>query len=437
MHWFANFCYLIAAVLYAPVLVYQMVFLDKNRSGWRERFGHIVPREGDRPCIWIHAVSVGEVNATRALVQQIRNAFLDVEIVISSTTDTGYDRAKTLYRDLKVFRYPLDFSWMIRRALDRLRPTVIVLMELEVWYNLSTIAAGKGIKVCVANGRFTARSIRRLWLIRPLIRRMFSALAWVGAQNEQIAERFRRVGVRAECMDVVGSLKWDTATIADHVDGEKELAAALGIRRDRPLVVLGSSGPGEEEMMIDACAQLPVELNEVQLAIVPRKPERFGEVARLIEKKGRSCFKRSEQPDGSLPPTNTSGRGIVLGDTMGELRKFYSLSDVVMVGRTLVPMGGSDLMEIAALGKSIIVGPHTENFADPVECLRQADAIVQIDSPAELGHGLEVLLADADLRRGMGERARRVVRQNQGATARTVQQLQKLLADAGKVASNR
>ncbi|MCH8965414.1 MAG: hypothetical protein IIB58_10670 [Planctomycetes bacterium] len=337
-----------------PVLIYQMVCQDKNRGGWRERFGHIAPREGDRACIWIHAVSVGEVNATCALVQQIRNAFLDVEIVISSTTDTGYARAKTLYPDLKVCRYPLDFSWMIHRALDRLRPTVIVLMELEVWYNLATIAAGRGVKVCVANGRFTERSARRFGLIRPLVRRMFSTLAWVGAQNEQIAERFRRAGVRAECVDVVGSLKWDTATIAEHVEGEQELAEALGIRRDRPLVVLGSSGPGEEEMMIDACEQLPVELNEVQLAIVPRKPERFREVARLIEKKGRSCFKRSEQPDGSLPPTNTSGRGIVLGDTMGELRKFYSLSDVVMVGRTLVPMGGSDPMEIAALGKSIM-----------------------------------------------------------------------------------
>ncbi len=128
MHWFANSCYFIAAVLYAPVLIYQMVCLDKNRGGWRERFGHIAPREGDRACIWIHAVSVGEVNATRALVQQIRNAFLDVEIIISSTTDTGFDRAKTLYPDLKIFRYPLDFSWMIRRALDRLRPTVILLL---------------------------------------------------------------------------------------------------------------------------------------------------------------------------------------------------------------------------------------------------------------------------------------------------------------------
>jgi 3-deoxy-D-manno-octulosonic-acid transferase len=429
MRWLANFCYFIAAVLYAPVLIYQMVCQDKNRRGWRERFGHIAPREGGRPCLWIHAVSVGEVNATRALVQQIRNAFLDVEIVVSTTTDTGYDRAKTLYPDLKIFRYPLDFSWVIRRVLDRLRPTVIVLMELEVWYNLSTIAAGRGIKVCVVNGRFTARSAMRLRLIRPLVRRMFSALAWVGAQDEHIAERFRRAGVAAECVEVVGSLKWDTATIAEHIDGEKELAAALGIRGNRPLVVLGSSGPGEEEMVIDACERLPVELNDIQLAIVPRKPERFSEVAKLIEKKGRTCFRRSEQPDGSLPPTNTSGRGIVLGDTMGELRKFYSLSDVVMVGRTLVPLGGSDPMEVAALGKSIIVGPHTENFADPVARLEQADAIVHVDSPTELSHRLEKLLTDADLRRGMGERARSVVRQNQGATARTVQQLQRLLRD--------
>ncbi len=429
MHWLANFCYLVAAILYAPVLLYQMVFQGKNRRGWWERLGHIPPRTSDHPCIWIHAVSVGEVNATRSLVQQTRNTIPHVDIVISSTTDTGYARAKALYPDLMVFRYPLDFSWVIKRVLRRVRPTVIVLMELEVWYNLSTLAARRGIKVCVANGRFTRRSAGRLKLIGPLARRMFSELAWVGAQNAEIAGRFVSAGVPADRVEVIGSLKWDSATIAKHVEGERELAAALGIRRDRALVVLGSSGPGEEEMMIEACDQLPVELNDVQLAIVPRKPERFKEVARLIEKKGKHCFRRSELPDGSLPPTNTSGYGILLGDTMGELRKFYSLSDVVMVGRSLVPMGGSDPMEVAALGKAMIVGPHTENFADPVAHLHKADAIARVESLEELGKRLREMLADADLRGRMGTRAQEVVRENQGATARTVARLKKLLGD--------
>ncbi len=431
MHWIANLCYLVTAVFYAPVLIYQMVFMGKNRRGWWQRFGHIKPRTGERKCVWIHAVSVGEVNATRALVQQIRNSFLDVEVVISTTTDTGYARAKELYCDLRVFRYPLDFSWVVRRVLRRIRPTAIVLMELEVWYNLATIAASLGVKVCVANGRFTERSARRLKLLGPLGRPMFAALAWVGAQDEAIADRFKDAGVPADRVEIVTSMKWDTATIAKHVDGEQELATAVGIRRDRPLIVLGSSGPGEEELFIDACDQLPVELNDTQLAIVPRKPERFKEVVRLIERKGRNCYRRSELPDGSLPPTNSSGRGVVLGDTMGELRKFYSLSDVVIVGRSLVPMGGSDPMEVAALGKPVIVGPHMKNFADPVARLEEAGAVARVESVADLSRRLREILADPQLRRDMGQRALRVVKQNQGATAQTVERLKNFLRHQG------
>ena len=383
-----------AALLYAPVLLYQIVFLGKNRHGWGERFGHVAERTSRRRCVWIHAVSVGEVNATRALVQQIRNTSNDVEIVISSTTDTGYARAKVLYPDLKIFRYPLDFSWVVRRVLRRIKPTVIVLVEMEVWFNLATMAARRGVKVCVVNGRFTERSSQRLRLIGPLVRPMFRSLSWVGAQDERIAERFIRAGVPPESVEVLSSMKWDTATIAKQVPGEQDLADALGIRRDRRLIVLGSSGPGEEELFIEACDRLPLELNDTQLAIVPRKPERFREVARLIQRRGRECFRRSQLPDGSLPPSNTSGRGVILGDTMGELRKFYSLSDVVMVGRSMVPMGGSDPMEVAALGKPIIVGPHTENFADPVARLREADALTTADSIEDLSRKLCKILAD-------------------------------------------
>lgn len=428
MSWLANICYFIAALVYLPVLLFQIVFQGKNRRGWRERFGHVAPRPGDRPCVWIHAVSVGEVNATQALVRELRKAFLDVDIVISSTTDTGYARAKALYSDIAVFRYPLDFSWVVNRVLRRIRPTLIVLMELEVWFNLVTTASARGVQVCVANGRFTAGSAKRFKLIGPLVRRMFSRLAWVGAQDEVIAERFRHAGVPAERVEVVGSMKWDAATLAAQVGGERELAEALGIRSDRPLIVLGSSGPGEEKILLEACDRLPVELNDVQVVVVPRKPERFDEVARLIKRQGKHCFRRSELPDGSLPPTNTSGRGVVLGDTMGELRKFYSLSDVVMVGRTMVPLGGSDLMEVAALGKAMIVGPHTENFADPVARLDEAGAIAKVQSAEELSQRLREVLGDAEARQKMGARARRVVRENQGASARTVARLRVLLA---------
>lgn len=428
MRWIADLAYLLAGLIYTPSLLYQMIFQNKNRRGWRQRFGFVPRRAGHRPCIWIHAVSVGEINATTALVRQLLSLLPDYDVVISTTTDTGHARAGRLYPDLLIFRYPLDFSPVVARVLRRIRPTLIVLMELEVWYNLLTMAARRGVRVCIANGRFTQRSASRFRLIAPLARRMFSQLAWVGAQTDEIAQRFRDAGVPQDRVEVVGSMKWDTAAIATQVDGARQLADALGIKPDPPLIVLGSSGPGEEELFIEACDCLPLELREVRLAIVPRKPERFDEVARLIEKRGRPCLRRSELPDGSLPPTNTSGRAVLLGDTMGELRKFYSLAGVVVIGRSFVPLGGSDPMEVAALGKPILAGPHLHNFAEPARILQEAGALRIASTAAELTAGLAALLADEKMRDTLSQTARRTVKENQGATARTVARLPALLS---------
>jgi 3-deoxy-D-manno-octulosonic-acid transferase len=191
------------------------------------------------------------------------------------------------------------------------------------------------------------------------------------------------------------------------------LAREMGIDRARPLLVAGSTGPGEEEKVLAAYGELLERVPGLQLAIVPRKPERFDEVARLIESRGYACVRRSQRG-------TASNGGVFLGDTMGELRKFYSLASVVFVGRTLVPMGGSDLMEVAALGKPMCFGPYVENFADAAEKLRRADAAVQIGSPSELVAAIQGMLADGAAAKRMGRRAQDVVRQNVGATGRTV-----------------
>ncbi len=419
MCWIANICYFFAALGCLPFLLYQMIVQKKNRTGWRERFGNVPLRSGDKPCLWIHAVSLGEVNATRTLMADLRQNLTEVDLVISSTTDTGFARAKELYPDLCVFRYPLDFSWIVHRVLNRIRPAMIVLMELEVWYNLTMMAHQREIRICVVNGRFTARSAHRFHRIGKVVRPMFAAIDWVGAQTEEIADRFVQAGVSANRVEVTGSMKWDTAQITDHITGEETLAEAMGIKKNRPLVVLGSSGPGEEEIILQVWDKLPIEWRDTQLAIVPRKPERFAEVARLIERFGRPVLRRSALPDGSIPPTNTSGRAVFLGDTMGELRKLYRLADVIIVGRTLVRTGGSDPMEVAALGKTMIIGPYHENFSDPVAQLVRAEAAIVLDTSHSLDTELNVLLANRNRRIEIGRRAQEVVRRNQGATRRT------------------
>lgn len=424
--------YIAAAMACLPLLAYQRFVLGKRRGGWKQRLGHLPLRPGTKPSVWIHAVSLGETNATRGIVEALRRDLPDHDVVISTTTDTGYARAVELYPDLYVFRYPLDFSWAVRRAIRTVRPSVIVLMELEVWPNLVLLAERRGIPVVVANGRLTEeRSMRRFR--RPILRQVahmvFRRLAWVGAQNQAYAERFLELGVPRDRVHVTGVLKWDTAQIADTLPGTDTLRDAVGIRR--PLWVFGQSGPGEEAVALAAFDLLRREFPDLQLAIIPRKPERFEEVASRIAGSGRSWVRRSRCPDGTAAPGRAPD--VILGDTMGELRKFYCLADAVFVGRTLVPMGGSDVIEVAALAKPILVGPHTENFADAVAALAAAGGlevcVTTVDAPDAAEQVAAVVRSVLSGGRGtaMGLAARRVVQENQGVTQRTVAALTKLV----------
>lgn len=434
--------YIPIALLYLPVLLYQMAVLKKNRRGWGERLGGVPRRAGHRPCIWIHAVSLGEVNATRRLAEEIESRLPGCAIALSTTTDTGYAAARRHYPEHIVFRYPLDFSFAVRRALDRIRPDAVVLMELEAWPNFVGLAARRGIPVGIANGRVTeARSMRRYRrpLIRGLARRMFSQLAWTAAQNETYAARFAELGARRESICVTGSMKYDTAVIGDCIPGDAELAEAMGIDRAAPLVVAGSTGPGEEAIVLEAYAALRARFPGLQLAIIPRKPERFEETARLIETRGYVCRRRSRCPDGAAEAIDPGARRgeaerggtLFLGDTLGELRKFYALAEAVFVGRTLVPLGGSDLMEVAALGRPMCFGPHVENFAEAAEALLAAEAAMRVPEAGALADVLGRLLEDRDSARRMGALAREVVRRNTGATRKTVDLLCASLARGG------
>ncbi len=440
MRWFVDACYLLAAVLLAPLAVYRAVTLGKYRQDWGQRRGWLPEREASARRVWIHAVSVGEINAVRGLIEAWRQRDPQAEIVVSCTTDTGLARARQLFGDLTVIRYPLDLSRFVDRALDRIRPTMIVLVELEVWYQFVTRAASRGIPVAVVNGRLSERSVRRFRWVSVVAGRMFRSLAWVGAQDELYADRFRRMGVPADRVCVTGSMKWDTAEVADSLPGSEDLARAMGIDPAQPTWVCGSTGPGEEAVILKARDRLVREHPGLQVVLVPRKPERFDEVASLVRRSGLSCVRRSESADGTRrqPAVNT----IFLGDTMGELRKIYTLADVVFVGRTLAPMGGSDMMEVAALARPIVVGPHTENFADTVQRLAEARAIrvVPVDvSRTEVAEALAQavgqLLADREAARTQALAGRQVVQRNRGAIERTLNALVEILDRAQHLAS--
>jgi 3-deoxy-D-manno-octulosonic-acid transferase len=319
-----------------------------------------------------------------------------------------------------VFRWPMDFTWSVARALERVRPGLVVLMEGEIWPNFLAACNRRNIPAVVVNGRMSPnKGYPRYKRLGRLAETLFNRLAAIGVQDEVYAEKFIELGTDRRKVHLTGMMKFDTVGVADRLPGQEALRKALGLGETHKLWVAGGTGPGEEEILLDAFTKLRPEHPALQLAIVPRKPERFEDVARRITAAGFACYRRSEHPDdqgGVLPD-----QAVILGDTMGELRMFYALADVVFVGRSLVPMGGSDMIEAASLGKCTCFGPHTFNFpqADGLArhgCRRVADA-------AELIEQVRKWLADPDEARQAGRDAQQYVRTQQGATRRNVELL--------------
>ena len=423
-----DFAYLFAALAVSPMILYRMARQNRYRIGWGNRLGRIRRKNPDKKCIWIHAVSVGEVNATRTIIDELRNKFPEFEIVVSTTTDTGYARAKAIFGDsMTVIFFPLDFSWIMRQAFERIHPAVCLLMELEVWPNFVHIAKGLNIPVVVVNGRISDRSFSRYKLIRPIAKKIFRQISLILAQTDEYAERFREVSSLDSAVIVTGSLKYDTAVTAEKVEGADVVKAQLGIG-DEKLWVAGGTGIDEEKILLDVYRNLKQndKFGDLRLVIVPRKPERFDEVGQLIEQSGMSLIRYSRVKAGASLSTDNK-QAVILGDTMGDLRKFYSLATIIFVGRSLVPMGGSDMMEAAALGKCTMFGPHAFNFKQAVEALLAGEGAIMVKDGDELQETMERCLLEPGFAQKIANNGREVIRKNQGATKKTIEQISKFL----------
>ncbi len=427
MKYLMNVVYLLALLFMGPKILYRRFAQNRYRHGWTQRMGHI-RRRTDNPCIWIHAVSVGEVNATQTLIRQLQAAYPGYEIVLSSTTDTGMARAQSLYgKELSVFYYPFDLSWVVRRAMDNLRPDLILLMELELWPNLAEEASKRGTPIVIINGRISDRSFPRYNKVRPLVAPVFSRVSLVLAQTRQYADRFIALGCRPKTVKVVSSLKYDTAQIADSVPGTDALARQLLVGQE-PIWIAGGTGDGEEEILLRVYLQLREDsrYSDLRLMIIPRKPERFDEVAEQIGRTGLAFERYSRIKE--LNSILVQKVPVVLGDTMGDLRKFYCLSSgPVFVGRTLTPMGGSDMMEPAALGKCVLFGPHTFNFRQTVEALLEGEGAIEVRDEQQLLEAMRKCLSQPEYAKRIAANGRQVIRHNQGATARTVEAIETIL----------
>lgn len=437
MTWLINAIYLVVAAALSPMVIYRALRHDRYKSGWSERFGDLRRKTPHMPCIWLHGVSVGEVNATKTVVAELEAQYPNHEIVITTTTDTGYARAKTLYGDAYSVNYfPLDLSCFVRRAFDQLKPDLCLLMELEVWPNFLKQARRRQVPIAVVNGRISDRSYGSYRRIRPLLSNTFRSLNLVLAQTEEYADRFKELGCPRDRVHVTGTLKYDTAQVTNEVEGGDELRRRLNLS-DATLWVAGGTGTDEEAMILRAFKQVRAhpETQDLRLAIVPRKPERFERVAQLIQDAGFSVTRYSLLKDANPAAPADPDQAVILGDTMGDLRTFYSLASVAFVGRSLVPMGGSDMMEVAALGKPTLFGPHTFNFRQTVDALLKGQGALQISDEKALSGAVIRCLTERDFAETLARNGQQVILDHQGATQKSVKLLGALLKNGDHTTS--
>jgi 3-deoxy-D-manno-octulosonic-acid transferase len=392
------------------------------RTHLGERFG--LGRRLAMPSIWLHAVSVGEVSAAAALVRALHARHPDVPLVLTTATPTGRAQAATLFgADVEVRFLPYDTAGSVRRFLARIRPLAAIIMETELWPNLLHECGRRGVPVVFASARLAARSVPRYRRFGTL----FSAglrNAWVAAQSSTDADRFIALGADPARTRVVGNLKFDMRLGEAVAENGRELRRRyLGAR---PVWTAGSTHEGEEEIVLGAHAALERAVRGALLVLVPRHPQRFEGVAALLERRGL-VFDRRGRSDTVRPEAQ-----VLLLDTMGELTAFYAASDVAFVGGSLVPVGGHNLLEPAALGVPVITGPHTQNGPEIARLLIEAGGALEAADGVALAAAAGRLLADPALRERMGESARSFVEAHRGSLARLLALIEPLLAAEGR-----
>ena len=392
-----------------------------DRSYWQglaERFGW-----GPRlraPSVWLHAVSLGEMSAAAPLIRLILARYPQIPLLLTTATPAGRARARALFGDSTDIRFlPYDTPGSVRRFMARIQPRLAIIMETELWPNLFRQCERRGVAVILANARLSARSVARYRRLGKLFSGVFTANVLVAAQSAEDAERFQSIGSAQARTHVAGNVKFDLQLDAGILDQGRRLRAAYGAAR--PVWIAGSTHAGEEEQLLDAHARLKVDLPDVLLLLVPRHKDRFAAVAELLSRRGVKFARRSSGQA-------AGGSEILLVDTVGELTLLYASADVAFVGGSLVPIGGHNLLEPAALGLPVLTGPYQFNSQEIATLLLQRGAALQVADARELAADLRRLLGDAAERQRIGAIGRDIVAANRGSVARLLALMEPWLA---------
>lgn len=421
-----NLLFPVGFLLSAPFYFWKLW----RRGGWRRGFGERFGRSdaaklqalAGAKVLWLHAVSVGEVNVSLQLIAALRPRLAGWRFLVSTTTSTGMgELEKKLPADVARVYYPVDFPWSVRRALDAVRPAAVVLVEAEFWPNFLWQAHARGLPVCLANARVSDKSFQGYRRGAFLFRELFANFTAVGAQNDADAARLRELGCRAQAIHVTGNAKFDAAPVGGTALDIPTLLHQAGVPDDAQLLVAGSTHDGEELLLARMFLRLRQQFPQLCLVLVPRHFERTKVLVEELRPTGLRLALRTELAEGKTFPPGTVD--CLLVNTTGELRHFYRHAAVVFVGKSLTATGGQNPIEPGALGKAMLFGPHMENFRPIAAEFVTSDAAVQVPDAAALETALATLLTDSARREQLGANALRVVQRNQGAVERTAEMI--------------
>ena len=407
----------------APFFLWRGRGTNRYTANFKERFGALpvyLNVDGDRS-IWIHAVSVGEVLASRILVEPLKNRFPRHRIFLSTSTVAGNAVARQRVHGIDgLFYAPFDFPSPVRKALDTLQPDLLVIVETELWPNLIHEAKARGAKVALVNGRISPRSFPRYKRIRSLLQGTLSEVDAFFMQAEPHAERIRALGAPESRVKVTGNLKFDAL---DTARPKERLARIILSDPARPIVVAGSTVPGEEEIILKALHLAREEVPNLGLVLAPRHPDRFADVPGVVEAAGFHCVRRTD-----LEPGQWKTGDVLLLDTLGELASVFSLATVGFVGGSLVPQGGHNVLEVSASGVPVLTGPNVQNFQEIANEFHREGALVFVKDAAELAREIVSFVTNKARRDDVGGRGRALIEPNRGALGRTVDGLSSLIS---------
>jgi 3-deoxy-D-manno-octulosonic-acid transferase len=411
MRWLYTLLWILILPMAFMYLAWRAVRQPEYLRHWRERLGGVRVADDGRPLIWLHAVSVGETRASEPLVRALRREYPGARILLTHGTPTGRATGRELFGDTVTQAYlPYDLPWLARRFLRRARPSLGIVMETEIWPNLFQGCRDADLPLYLVNCRLSERSARGYRRLLPLVKPTLAAPRGIAAQNESDARRLIEIGARD--VTVVGNLKFDVAVPTEAAGKADALRARIGARF---CCLAASTRDGEEALLIEAWRQLG--LDDALLLVVPRHPQRFEEVARLLRDADPNLARR-----GGDGPVDGATK-IMLGDSMGEMAMYYAACDVAFIGGSLLPFGGQNLIEAAVAGKPILIGPHTWNFEDIAEQALAAGAAWRVGTPGELADALRRLHDEPDARVRMGAAGAAFAARHRGATQRTLEVL--------------